>query len=86
VTARTINRIEVGGAISVSTKKRHGHVSEETWNKITDALARHDVELVSESDTTGSGARWMLPRAKRAARLAQAGGPPVDADKSCGGT
>ena len=66
VTARTVNRLEVGGALHVSEKKRHGHVSQEVWSKITDALARHGVELLPEGGSHGSGVRWRRARADRA--------------------
>ena len=65
VTARTIHRLEIGGVVHVAPKKRHGHVSRETLDKIVDALARHGVELVPEGDGRGAGARWRLPRASR---------------------
>ena len=53
VTKRTISRLEVGGVILVSEKKRHGHVSKEVRDKITDALTRHGVELLPEGDCHG---------------------------------
>ena len=66
VTPRTIHRLEVAkGAIHVSEKKRHGHLSRAIWTKIRDALARHHVELVPEGDNFGAGARWSLPRSAR---------------------
>lgn len=64
VTARTINRIEISGLVRVAPKKRHGHVSQDVWDKIIGALARHGVELVPES-AHGAGARWIEPRARR---------------------
>jgi hypothetical protein len=57
VTARTIGRLEVDGAISVSPKRRHGHVAKATLDKITDALRRHGVELVPEGADYGAGVR-----------------------------
>ena len=48
VTKRTISRLEVGGVLHVSEKKRHGHVSQAVWDKITDAPASHGVELLPE--------------------------------------
>jgi hypothetical protein len=66
VTPRTVNRLEVGSVLHVSERKRHGHVSQEVWDKITDALARHGVELLSEGGSYGSGVRWMRARADRA--------------------
>jgi hypothetical protein len=52
-TMRTINRLEVGGAIYVATKKRHGHVELTLWNRIIDALTQHGVELLPEGDRHG---------------------------------
>jgi DNA-binding XRE family transcriptional regulator len=62
VTKRTISRLEVGGVIQIAPKKRHGHVSQETWSKITNALAKHGVELLPEGASHGSGVRWVRPR------------------------
>ena len=66
VTKRTISRLEVGGVIQVAPKRRHGHVSQEVWGKINDALTRHGVELLPEGDGHGAGVRWRRPRADRA--------------------
>ena len=66
VTKRTISRLEVGGVLHVSERKRHGHVSQDVWGKVTDALARFDVELLSEDGNHGSGVRWMRARDARA--------------------
>jgi hypothetical protein len=57
VTARTINRLEVGGVAHVAPKKRHGHVSQEVLGKIVCALARHGVELMPEGEKHGAGVR-----------------------------
>src|SRR5262249_19522151 len=65
VTGRTIHRLEIGGAVHVAPKKRHGHVSRDVWNRILEALARRGVELVPEGEDHGSGARWINPRASR---------------------
>ena len=65
VTGRTIHRLEIGGAVHVAAKKRHGHVSRGVWNRILEALARRRVELVPEGEDRGSGARWIEPRARR---------------------
>ena len=65
VTGRTIHRLEIGGAVHVAAKKRHGHVSRCVWNRILEALARRGVELVPEGEDHGSGARWIDPRARR---------------------
>jgi transcriptional regulator with XRE-family HTH domain len=48
VTARTINRLEIGGVVHVAPKKRHGHVSQVVLGKITGALALRGVELLPE--------------------------------------
>jgi hypothetical protein len=65
VTARTINRLETGGVTPIAPKKRHGHVSQDVWDKITCALARRDVELTPESEAHGAGARWTASRERR---------------------
>jgi hypothetical protein len=68
VTARTINRIEVGGVVHVAPKKRHGHVSQEVFEKIVAALVHLGVELVPEGERHGAGARWLAPRDRRQGR------------------
>jgi Helix-turn-helix len=65
VTARTIGRLEVDAPIDISPRRRRGHVSRATFDKIKDALAKRGVELVEETESTGAGARWTLPRARR---------------------
>jgi hypothetical protein len=65
VTARTINRIEISGPVHFAPKKRHGHVSQDVWDKIIGALTRHGVELVPESEAHGAGALWIVRRARR---------------------
>jgi DNA-binding XRE family transcriptional regulator len=65
VTSRTIHRIEIGEIVYIAPKRRHGHVSQEVFGKIKDALAHRGVELVPESDAHGAGARWRLPRSQR---------------------
>ena len=65
VTARTVNRLEVGGVLHVSEKKRHGHVSQEVWDKITNGLTGHGVELLPEGRGHGAGVRWRRQRADR---------------------
>ena len=62
---RTVSRLEVGGVLHIAAKKRHGHVSQEVWSKIINALARHDVEMLPEDGNHGSGVRWMRARADR---------------------
>jgi hypothetical protein len=64
----TINRLEVGGAIYVATKKRHGHVELTLWNRIIDALTQHGIELLPNGDRRGSGVRWLNPRVARATK------------------
>ena len=65
VTPRTVARIEIGGAISIWTKRRHGHVAKSTFDKIEAALHHRGVELVPETEHQGAGARWTLPRDQR---------------------
>jgi predicted transcriptional regulator len=65
VTRRTVHRLETGGAIHVAPRRRHGHVSQDVWGKLIDALAHTGVELVPENGEHGAGARWMQPRARR---------------------
>jgi hypothetical protein len=65
VTPRTIGRLEIDAAIAISPKRRHGHVAQSTIDKITTALAQRGVELIAETKSTGSGARWALPRDQR---------------------
>ena len=64
VTARTINRIQVGGVVHLAPRKRHGHVRHEVWDKFVAALVQRGVEL-PEGERHGAGARWVQPRAKR---------------------
>jgi hypothetical protein len=66
VTIRTVHRLEVGGTVQVAERRRHGHVSRAIWDKIVAALAHHGVELVPETTRHGAGARWILPRDRRA--------------------
>jgi hypothetical protein len=66
VTPRTISRLEVDGVIAISPKRRHGHVSQATFDKVTVALRRRwGMELLSEGEGHGSGVRWISPRAER---------------------
>ncbi|MFZ1101287.1 MAG: helix-turn-helix transcriptional regulator [Hyphomicrobiaceae bacterium] len=65
VTPRTIHRLEIGGVIHVSDKRRHGHVSRDVWDKIVGALEKHGVELVPESGDRGAGVHWKVARAVR---------------------
>jgi transcriptional regulator with XRE-family HTH domain len=67
VSKRTVHRLEIGGEQNIAKKLRHGHVSGEVWAKIAAALKRHGVELLSETDEHGAGARWILPRDRRTA-------------------
>jgi DNA-binding XRE family transcriptional regulator len=65
VTPRTVHRLEIGGEQHIAKKRRHGHVSRETWDRIVAALKRRGVELLPETDEHGAGVRWLLPRAQR---------------------
>ena len=65
VTKRTVSRLEVGGVLHIAPKKRHGHVSQDVWGKVTEALARYDVELLPEGDGHGAGVRWRRQRVGR---------------------
>jgi len=60
VTPRTLHRLEIGGAIAVAPKLRHGHVSRTVLDRIVAALKQRGVELVH-----GAGARLARPRAER---------------------
>jgi hypothetical protein len=60
-----VNRLEIGGELHISEKRRHGHVSREIWDRIASALRRHGVELLPETDDHGAGVRWILPRTQR---------------------
>src|SRR6516165_4757215 len=66
VALRTVHRLEIGGDLHVAERRRHGHVSREVWDRIVAALAHHGVELVPETSRHGAGARWILPRDRRA--------------------
>ena len=57
-TPRMIAKIETGGPVRVSAKRRHGHVSDDLWQRVLAALAAAGVELIEESDGRGGGARW----------------------------
>jgi hypothetical protein len=59
----TVHRLEIGGEMHISEKRRHGHVSREVWDRIVAALQRHGVELLPETKDHGAGVRWILPRA-----------------------
>ncbi len=65
VTPRTIGRIERTSVNGIAPKLRHGHVAEATLKRITDALARHGVELLPEGEGRGAGIRWSEPRETR---------------------
>lgn len=65
VTKRTVARLEVGGVLHISERKRHGHVSQDVWGKVMDAMAKHGVELLPEGGNHGAGVRWMRARANR---------------------
>ncbi|WP_366512396.1 helix-turn-helix domain-containing protein [Hyphomicrobium sp.] len=65
VTPRTVHRIEIGGTVSVSPGRRHGHVSADVWDRIVAAVREAGVELLSEDSTHGSGVRWARSRSVR---------------------
>jgi hypothetical protein len=65
VTPRTLHRLEMGGTIHVSDKKRHGCVQRAVWEQIIAALATAGVELLPQGASSGSGARWIAPRERR---------------------
>jgi transcriptional regulator with XRE-family HTH domain len=65
VTPRTLHRLEIGGVVPVAQKRRHGHVSQAVLDKITGALAVRGVELVPQTESLGSGVRWIAPRERR---------------------
>jgi hypothetical protein len=51
VTPRTLHRLEIRGAVPVSAKRRHGHVSQAVLDKITGALAVRGFELVPQTES-----------------------------------
>ena len=65
VTPRTIARAEDDAVIAVSAKRRHGHMTRSTLDRIIAALTERGVELVDETESTGSGVRWKHPRGRR---------------------
>jgi|SRR5262249_43489153 len=65
ITPRTLHRLEMGGFIHVSEKKRHGHVQRAVWERIIAALATAGVELLAEGGSFGAGVRWKEPRERR---------------------
>jgi transcriptional regulator with XRE-family HTH domain len=65
VTVRTVHRLEIGGPITVSPGRRHGSVSRDVWDRITNALRVAGVELLPEIAGAGSGVRWYRPRSER---------------------
>jgi hypothetical protein len=60
-----LHRLEIGGAVPIAAKRRHGHVSQVVLDKITGALAMRGVELVPQTESFGSGVRWTAPRERR---------------------
>jgi hypothetical protein len=64
-TPRTLHRLEKGGTIHVSEKKRHGHVQRAVWERITGALEGAGVELLPQGAKFGAGVRWTAPRERR---------------------
>jgi Helix-turn-helix len=65
IAPRTLNRLENGGVIHVSEKKRRGHVQRAVWQRIIAVLAAAGVELLPEGVSFGAGVRWVHPRPKR---------------------
>src|SRR5690349_7965527 len=65
IAPRTLHRLETGGVIHVSEKKRHGHVQRAVWKPIIAALAIAGVELLAEGGSFGAGVRWKKPRGRR---------------------
>jgi len=58
-------RLERGGTIHVSEKKRHRHVQRAIWERIVGALAAVGAELLPQGASFGAGARWRAPRERR---------------------
>ena len=67
VTTRTINRIELTPLNRISPKLRHGHVAQETVDKIHSALSHRGVALLGEVDEFGAGVLYLKPRTRRLA-------------------
>ena len=65
ITPRTLHRLEMGGTIHVSEKKRHGCVQRAVWEQIIAALATAGIELLPQGASFGSGVRWTAPRERR---------------------
>jgi hypothetical protein len=65
ITPRTLHRLEKGGVIHVSEKKRHGCVQRVVWERVTDAIEAVGVELLSQGTSFGAGVRWKAPRQRR---------------------
>ena len=70
IAPRTLHRLEMGGVIHVSEKKRHGHVQRAVWERIIAALATAGVELLAEGGSFGAGVRWKEPRERRSPKTA----------------
>jgi hypothetical protein len=58
IAPRTRHRLEAGGVILVSEKKRHGHVQRAVWERLIAAVATAGVELLAEGGSFGAGVRW----------------------------
>ena len=67
IAPRTLHRLETGGAIHVSEKKRHGHVQRAVWERLITALQAAGVELLPEGGSFGAGVRWTVSRSRRGA-------------------
>jgi hypothetical protein len=48
------------GGVPIAAKRRHGHVSREILRKITDALARHGVELPRNRERSYGGLLYFV--------------------------
>jgi hypothetical protein len=68
IAPRTLHRLETGGVIHISEKKRHGHVRRAVWERLMVALEGAGVELLSEGGSFGAGVRWISPRNRRERR------------------
>lgn len=55
INSRTLYRLENGGEILVSAKKRHGHVEIAVWSQIIDALVARGVIFLTPDTHRGAG-------------------------------
>jgi hypothetical protein len=70
IAPRTLHRLETGGVIHVSEKKRHGCVQRAVWEQIVAALTAVGVELLRQGTSFGAGVRWTTPRERRESQRA----------------